>query len=178
MVKKAKKIAIIGGSGTGKTTLAENLADELGLPVCHIDSLHHLENWKIRDGEERDKLILEKVAQPQWIMDGTYHSTLPQRLKSADVVIYLDYSSVAQVKGAIGRFLKHPGQEKREIPGCREELTWDFLCWVWNWRKYKRNEIIEYLEEIDKSKVMIFKNRRQLNKWYKQEFDKKINCRD
>lgn len=178
MIKNAKKITIIGGSGTGKTTLAENLAEELGLPLCHIDGIHHLANWKIRDQEERDKIILEKVSEPQWIMDGTYHSTLKQRLESADLVIYLDYSSVAQVKGAVGRFLKHPGKEKREIPGCKEELTWDFLWWVWNWRKYKRDEIIENLEKIENDKVLIFKNRRQLNKWYKQEFDKKIICRN
>ena len=178
MVKNAKKISIIGGSGTGKTTLAENLGKELNLPICHIDGIHHLENWKLRDKEERDKIILEKVAEPKWIMDGTYHSTLSQRLESADLIIYLDYSSIAQVKGALGRYFKNHGKEKREIPGCKEEMTWDFLLWVWQWRKYKRDEIIENLQKIDNGKVLIFKNRRQLNKWYKQEFDKKIICMD
>lgn len=174
MIKKAKKISIIGGSGTGKTTLSENLGRELCLPMCHIDGIHHLKNWEIRDKEERDRIILEKVSEPQWIIDGTYRSTLRQRLESSDVVIYLDYSSIAQVKGVLGRFIKNHGKERREIPGCKEKMSVDFLLWVWNWRKDKRVEIIESLKCVDGDKVLIFKNRRQLNKWYKNEFGKKM----
>ena len=67
MIRKVSKISIIGGSGTGKTTLANNLGKELHLPVYHIDGIHHLENWEIRDKDERDKIILEKVAENKWI---------------------------------------------------------------------------------------------------------------
>ena len=174
MIKKSKKISIIGGSGTGKTTLAENLSKELKLPVYHLDGIHHLENWKIRDKDERDKIILEKVAEQEWIIDGTYRSTLKQRLQNSDFIIYLDYSSIAQVKGALGRFIKNRGKEKREIPGCKEKMSLDFLLWVWNWRKDKREVVIESLKKVETEKVIIFKNRRQLNKWYKKEFNKKI----
>lgn len=174
MIRKSNKIAIIGGSGTGKTTLANNLGKELNLPVYHIDGIHHLENWKIRDKKERDKIILEKVSQDKWIIDGTYHSTLKQRLENANCIIYLDYSSIAQVKGALGRYIKNHGKEKREIPGCKERMSWEFLLWVWNWRKNKRDEVIKNVNQIESKKVLIFKNRKQLNKWYKNEFNKKI----
>ncbi len=174
LIKNVKKISIIGGSGTGKTTLANNLGKELEISVYHIDGMHHLENWEIRHQEERDRMILEKVSKDSWIIDGTYRSTLKQRLEKAELVIYLDYSSLAQVKGALSRFIKNHGKEKPEIPGCKERMTLDFLLWVWNWRKNKRNEIIKRIEEIDSNKVLIFKNRRQLNKWYNDEFHKKI----
>ena len=174
MIKHANKISIIGGSGTGKTTLANNLGEQLNLPVYHIDGINYLENWKIRDKEERDKIILEKVKESKWIMDGTYRSTLQKRLENSDCIIYLDYSSAAQVKGVLSRVIKNHGKEKSEIPGCKEKLSVDFLLWVWNWRKNKRNEIIEKINKIDKDKIFIFKNRRQLNKWYENEFDKKI----
>ena len=62
MIKNANKISIIGGSGTGKTTLANELGKELNLPVCHIDGIQHLKNWELRDKEERDQIILEKMA--------------------------------------------------------------------------------------------------------------------
>lgn len=174
MIKQANRISIIGGSGTGKTTLANNLGQQLKLPVCHIDGIHHLENWKIRDKEERDYIILEKIKESKWIIDGTYRSTLQQRLENSDFIIYLDYSSAAQVKGAFGRYIKNHGKEKSEIPGCREKMSFDFLLWVWNWRKNKRNEVLEKVNKIDKNKILIFKNRRQLNKWYQKEFHKKI----
>ena len=175
MIRKVSKISIIGGSGTGKTTLANNLGKELDLPVYHIDGIHHLENWEIRDKDERDKIILEKVAENKWIIDGTYRSTLSKRLEAAELVIYLDYSSISQLRGALGRFLKNHGKEKPEIPGCKERMSWDFFFWVLNWRRTKRAFIIENINKIDKEKVLIFKNRRTLNKWYKKEFGKKID---
>lgn len=174
MFKSISKISIIGGSGTGKTTLSENLSKDLEIPVYHIDGIHHLENWKIRDKNERDKIILDIVKKDKWIIDGTYHSTLRERLEKSDLIIYLDYSTIAQAKGAIGRFVKDHGKEKPEIPGCKEQMSFTFLKFVINWRKDKRPFIIDTLKNIDKEKVLIFKNRRSLNKWYKNEFNKKI----
>ena len=132
MFEEVNKISIIGGSGTGKTVLADNLGKVLNLPVYHIDGIHHLANWEIRDKEERDKIILEKVEEPKWIIDGTYRSTLKRRLEKSDLIIYLDYSSVAQVKGAMGRFIKNHGKEKKEIPGCKEQMSFKCLFWVLN----------------------------------------------
>ena len=59
--KMYKKIAIVGAPGTGKTTLANNLSEIYKIPATHIDGIHHLENWEIRDKEERDKIILEII---------------------------------------------------------------------------------------------------------------------
>lgn len=174
MIKSANKISIIGGSGTGKTTLSNNLGKVLNIPVYHIDGIHHLENWKLRNKQERDKIILEKVNESKWIIDGTYRSTLQQRLETSDLIIYLDYSSLAQVKGVIGRYIKNHGKEKDEIPGCEERMTLDFFLFVCRWRKNKRSEIIDKINKIDKEKILIFKSRRQLNKWYRNEFNQRI----
>ncbi len=169
-----ERICIIGGSGTGKTTLSNNLGKELNLPVYHIDGIHHLKNWEIRDENERDKIILEKVAQPKWIIDGTYRSTLQQRLEKADCVIYLDYSSLAQIIGVLKRFIKNHGKEKEEIPGCKEQMSWKFFWFVVKWRKNKRDEILEKINKIDSKKVYIFHNRKRLNRWYENKFGKKM----
>ena len=168
------RICIIGGSGTGKTTLANNLGKQLNLPIYHIDGIHHLPNWEIRDKDERDKIILQKTNEERWIIDGTYHSTLKKRLEKADNVIYLDYSTIAQIKGVLGRFIKNGGKEKEEIPGCNERINWEFFWKVLKWRKNKRATIIENIKEFDSDKIHIFKSRRQLNKWYKDKFNEKI----
>ena len=169
-----ERICIIGGSGTGKTTLSNNLGKALNLPVYHIDAIHHLENWKIRDEAERDKIILDIINNDKWVVDGTYRSTLKERLERADYVIYLDYSSIAQVRGVLSRFIKDHGKERPEIPGCKERMSLKFLLWVIKWRKNKRQIIIDNLQKVDNSKVYIFKTRRQLNKWYKNKFNTKI----
>lgn len=171
---RVKRICIIGGSGTGKTTLANNLGTQLKIAVYHIDAIHHLANWNIRDKAERDAIIADIVHKREWIIDGTYRSTLKMRLEQADYVIYLDYSTVAQIKGVLKRFLCYHGQERAELPGCKERMTSEFFWSVVKWRKNKRPFIIQSLSEIDQDKVHIFKNRHQLNQWYQKQFHEKI----
>ena len=174
MINNVSKISIIGGSGTGKTTLSENLSRELKIPVYHIDGIHLLKNWEIRDKEERDNIILSLIKKDKWIIDGTYRSTLSRRLDKSDLIIFLDYSTFAQLKGILGRYIKIHGKERKEIPGCKEKMTFKFFMFVVKWRKNKRPFIIDTLKSIDKEKVLIFKNRRSLNKWYIKEFKNSI----
>ena len=167
-MKNINKIAIIGGAGTGKTTLADKLGEKLNLPVYHIDGIYYLENWKKRDRAERDKIILEKVKEQKWIFDGTYRNTLEERVKNADLIIFLDYSNLARLKGIIGRFLKNRGKEKNEIPGCMEKVDWRFIKLTWNWNKDRRVFVVGILEKYKEKNILIFKNKRDLNKWYKE----------
>lgn len=168
------KIAIVGAPGTGKTTLSNILSKLYGIEVTHIDGIHHMENWVQRDKDERDKIILDIVKRDKWIIDGTYKATLKPRFEAADLIIWLDYSSFAQIKGVMGRYLKNKGKEKPEIPGCKEKMDKEFFTYVLKYNKEKRKNIVNNLEGIDKSKLIVFKNRRQLNKWLKEE-ERKIN---
>ena len=169
------RISIIGGSGTGKTTLALNLGKQLNLPIYHLDGINYFSEWKERDKNERDQLILNKIKTKKWVIDGTYTSTLEKRLEASDLVIYLDYSALTQLQGILIRNFKLNGKERKEIPGCNEKMDINFLIWTLNWRRRKRKKILKSVNEIDNTKVLIFKNRSQLNKWYKKTFNKKID---
>ncbi len=173
-MKEIQKIAIIGGPGTGKSTLAKNLGKEMKLPVYHIDGIHHLKNWEIRPTQERDAIISEKVKEPKWIIDGTYKATLEERVINADLVIFLDYSTIAKLKGILSRYFKNKGQEKPEIPGCKEKMDWEFIQLTMKWNKTKRKIVKDILDRYKDKKILIFKNRRSLNKWYENKFKKGI----
>ena len=121
-----ERICIIGGSGTGKTTLANNLGKELKLPVYHIDGLNYLKDWEERDKKQRDEIIIERVKQPKWVIDGTYRSTLQQRLENADCVIYLDYSSLAQLRGVLKRFIQCHGKKKKKYQVAKRKWIGNF----------------------------------------------------
>jgi len=178
MFSNINKITIIGGPGTGKSTLANNLAGILSLPVYHIDGIHHLENWQIRDKKERDQIILDIIKNSKWIMDGTYHSTLEMRVKNSDVIIFLNYSTFARLKGILSRYFKNKNKEKPEIPGCKERMTLEFLKFTIKWNKTKGKTINSILEKYNNKPVLIFKNRKSLNKWYEKKFDKKIKIKE
>lgn len=173
-ISKVDRISIMGGPGTGKSTLAKNLGKELNLPVYHIDGINYFENWEKRDEKERDKIILEKVAEPKWVMDGTYKSTLEARVERSDLVIFLDYSAIARLKGIFSRYFKTGGKDRTEIPGCKEKMEWKFVKFAINWKKQKENIVKEALEKNKDKNILIFKSRKELNKWYQQEFKKKI----
>ncbi len=163
------KISIIGGPGTGKTTLSNALSKKYNLPVTHIDGIHHLSNWEIRDKSERDKIILDIVNKDKWIIDGTYRDTLKTRLEKSDFIIWLDYSTFAQLKGVLKRYFKIHGKERKEIPGCKERLNFEFIKYVINYNKDKRHHIVNALNNISTDKIIIFRNQKNLNKWLKNQ---------
>ena len=162
------RISIIGGSGTGKSTLCEILAKKLKLPAIHLDAINFNENWVEIDKKERDKIISAKAKEEKWIIDGNYNKTLKERFDNADLIIWLDYSTYMQLKGVLKRFLKTRNRERPEIPGCKERLDFNFIKYVITYNKKKRPEIIEILKEVSKDKVLIFKKQKDLNRWIKE----------
>lgn len=169
------KISILGGPGTGKSTLADNLGKNLKLPIYHLDGIHHLANWEKRDEKERDKIIFEIIEKPKWVIDGTYKSTIETRIKKTEMIIFLDYSTIAKLKGIMLRYIKNRGKEKPEIPGCKEKMEAEFVKYTLQWNKKTRKIVMKVLEENKNKKIIIFKSRKKLNKWYEKLFNKKMD---
>ena len=164
-LKDVKRIAIVGGPGTGKTTLAQKLSEILKLPALHLDSVNFKRNWEKIDDKTRDSIILEKAKEEYWIIDGNYVGTLPKRLERADLVILLDYSTASIIKGVLERTIRNLNKEKKELPGCKERISWHFLKYMITFRKKKRKQIKENINKIPKEQVIIFRKRKEVNKW-------------
>jgi len=104
MIKNVKRISIVGGCGSGKTTLADNISKEMNIPVYHLDGMHYDANWVEKSKVERDKVILEKIQEDAWVIDGVYRSTLERRLNRSDLVIFLDMDPEISQKLMSGRY--------------------------------------------------------------------------
>ena len=111
------------------------------------------------------------------IIDGNYNKTLKERFDKADLIIWLDYSTLVQLKGVLKRYFKTRNNERPEIPGCKERLDFDFIKYVATYNKRKRHIIVDFLNDVPKEKVLIFKKQNDLNKWLKQ-FTNKTNILD
>ena len=53
-------------------------------------------------------------------------------------------------------------------------MTFTFLKFTFNWEKNRIQLINKVLEKNAENKVIIFKNRKKLNKWYFENFKKKM----
>lgn len=160
------RIAIVGAPGTGKTTLAKNLGKIYKLPILHLDHIHYKENWILRDTEERNKIIIEESQKEKWILDGTFIDTLQERVDKADLVIFLDFPRTTQLKGIFERRIKHMGKKKIEIP----KLDMSFILYVFTYNKERRKHIVDILSKKEKSKIIVFQKRSDLDNWLRNKF--------
>jgi adenylate kinase family enzyme len=161
-----KRIMIIGCGGSGKSTLAQQLGQKLGLPVIHLDKLFWTPGWVSIPKEEFDRVHADAVSKEKWIIDGNFDRTIPVRLKRCDTVIYLDFSRFACLMGVLKRVLTTHGKVRPDMgEGCPERIDLDFLKWVWNFNKNKRERNYRLLNETEGVRVIILKNRRMVKKF-------------
>src|SRR5437764_14111939 len=86
-----EKIAIIGSSGAGKTTLAKKIGSALKIKVFHLDRFFWQRDWKRKTRDTRiDTLQNLALRDKRWIIEGTYLNSSKLHLNAADTIIFLD----------------------------------------------------------------------------------------
>ena len=87
-----RKLVIIGTTSSGKSTLAERLAVELGLDFIELDALHWEPNW-VEAPVKVFRSRVDRATQAQaWVVAGNYHVVRDLVWSRAEAVIWLDYS--------------------------------------------------------------------------------------
>jgi len=85
-----RRVMIVGRPGSGKSTLARRLGGITGLPVCHLDLIHHKPGWVSRPMVEKLPLVVASEARDRWIIEGGLTRTCANRIARADTIIFLD----------------------------------------------------------------------------------------
>ncbi len=161
-----ERILIIGCGGAGKSTLARKLGEVLDLPVVHLDKLFWKPGWVEMPKEEFDDLLRQEIAKDKWIMDGNFNRTMPERVKRCDTIIYLDFSRVTCLMGVLKRVITTYGTVRPDMgEGCPERFDLEFLQWVWNYNKNKREGNYRLLNEATHAQTIVLKNRRMVKKF-------------
>ncbi len=161
-----ERIIIIGCGGAGKSTLARQLGEKLNIPVVHLDKLFWKPGWVEMPTDEFDALLRREMEKEKWIMDGNFNRTLPERISRCDTVIYLDFGRFACLRGVLKRILTTYGTVRPDMgEGCPERVDFEFLKWIWNFNKNKREGNYKLLNEATHAETIVLKNRRAVRKF-------------
>lgn len=88
-----KRIAIVGKTGSGKTTLGQILNQILAIPHIELDSLYWQDDWQGTLTPKFQTQVRQQLHQHEaWIVDGNYNSSARAIVwETVETVIWLDY---------------------------------------------------------------------------------------
>ena len=170
------RIAIVGSTSSGKTTLAKALAGKLGVPHVELDAFYHGPNWLQTPEDEFRKLTDAATLEGSWISDGNYHLARDIVWPRATMLVWLDYSfplvflrlfKRTMLRGILGTELWN---------GNRETLWRHFFTkeslFLWLFQTYwrRRREITEAtaLPEYGHLQVLKFRSPAAAERWLRK----------
>lgn len=90
-VTRLTRIVVVGVTGSGKTTLARQLAAQLNTPHIELDALYWDANWTQVAPESFRERVAQALAGACWVTDGNYSKVHDLTWGQADTVVWLDY---------------------------------------------------------------------------------------
>lgn len=138
-----RRVAVVGCGGSGKSTFARALGQATGLTVIHLDALYWHNGWVQSDTQQWDERHRQLISAPQWILDGNYSRTMAPRFEACDTAIFLDYPRWLCLLRAFWRRWMYRGRTRPDMAqGCPEKLDWEFVRWIWRFRRKSRPMIL------------------------------------
>ena len=162
------KIAVIGYSASGKSTLATRLGEMTGGPVLFLDKVQFLPGWQERDRAEARGMVedfLNENREQGWVIDGNYTNFHQERrMAEADLIFFMDFPRRICLPQALYRNWKYKGRARESIAeGCDEKMDLEFLLWILrDGRSRERRQQFRDLMERYPRKGVVLKRRRDV----------------
>lgn len=96
-LRGCQRILILGRTGSGKTTLARELAAAIGVPHVELDALYFGPNFSTAPLPVLRDRTRAAIAGNRWVTDGNKSAVRDLVWPRADTVIWLDYPLVVSL---------------------------------------------------------------------------------
>jgi adenylate kinase family enzyme len=163
------KIAVVGTSGSGKTSVARRLAERYDVPHVELDALHWGPNWTPCPADEFRERVQQALTPDGWVADGSYHGKLGDSvLERADLVVWLDLP-FRVVAGRVWVRTLRRIRNREELWGGNRE-TWreaffsrdSLFVWIVTTHRSRRRR---YLERLDRYELVRLRSQREIDAW-------------
>jgi adenylate kinase family enzyme len=149
------RVAVVGTSGSGKSTFASRLAQARGIPFHELDLINWRPGWFSRSELEPDAFIADvevATALPEWTIAGGYTKVRPLIWGRATHLVWLDLPRSLIMRQVIWRSLNRAASGGDVFPGCRED--WARLIsrehpirWAWDTYERRKRQFGEMLAD-------------------------------
>jgi adenylate kinase family enzyme len=137
-----RRVSVVGTSGSGKSTVARELAAILDVPHLELDSVFHQPDWVPLPPEEFRRTVAATIAGDDWVIDGNYSTVRPLVWGRADTVVWLDLPKRTVMRQLVWRTLRRVAGRQKLWNGNRERWR-NFFSWnpevsviSWAWHKH------------------------------------------
>lgn len=174
MPHQYKKIAIIGSTASGKSTLARKLSQIYKVPHIELDQIL-FENQKRKTDEEFRFAVEKLVEKSEWICDGVFYNLADIIWPKADVVIWLDIPLKTTYRQVLSRSLKRIVKRQSKPGGQRETLKTAFgRNGIVTKTPHIHRKITSNYEKlvpqyVSDNKLVRLKSRKEVNEWLKSQ---------
>jgi len=167
------RIAVVGATGSGKTTLAKMLSERLGIPHVETDAIYWGKNWTPISIEIFRQRMDAATQGDRWVIDGNYSKVRDLVWGRADTLVWLDYPFWLVLWRLLGRTVPRVFSGEELWNGNRETLGAAFFSrdslFAWLLQSYPRQKrtyplIVQQLEYAHLEFIRL-KSPAQANRW-------------
>lgn len=165
-----RRILVYGVTGSGKTTAAQRLGRDLGLPVVLADELTWRPGWQAVPEDEQRRIFAAVAAGEAWVLDTAYGAWLDLVLPRAELVVGLDYPRWLSLQRLVRRTVARAVDRRPICNGNTESLrsmvSRDSII-AWHFRSFarKRTRMRAWVASPGGPNVLLFRHPRDLEAW-------------
>ena len=122
-----QRISVVGTSGSGKTILAQQIAQQFQIPHIELDALHWEPNWVAAEPQVFRERVAEALSGDRWVIDGNYSKVRDIVWSRADTVVFLDYNFWLVLRRLLRRTVRRSFNQEELWNGNHENIRTSFF---------------------------------------------------